>query len=227
MNLSIKTKDEILIAKYFQVTNPLSEYLILHGGSSPAKTLYYLAEKLQSSNISSLVFDHSGHGESSGQLKKSSLEKRIQEAQAILKETKLKTPINLCGFSMGGYIAIKLSQFIPVKNLILFCPAAYDKKAYSVPFDQGFTDIIRTQDSWKNSDTYDILSKFTGNLKIIIGDQDEIIPEGIIKLMDEYSQNCQSKEIIKLPKCTHSINSWLQNNPQTLNKIIDKIAKLK
>jgi len=181
-------------------------------------------------NIESFTFDHSGHGESTGELKKSSLKKRVDEATEALKASSLSTPISLCGFSMGGYVSIKLAESLGlenIQNLILFCPGIYNAEAYSVQFDQGFTDILRTKDSWENSDAFQILDKFTGNLLIIIGDQDEVIPEGIADQLYESTSSAKSRELIYLPGCTHSINSWFKNNPEEANRIIQKIASLR
>jgi len=173
---------ETLIGSAFgEIKSDITSFLFLHGGKNPASNIYYLNKKLQDKGISSFTFDHSGHGESSGKLGNSSLEKRVQEAKIAINISGLKEPINICAFSMGGHIAIKLTEIVNVNTLVLFCPAAYTKKAFDVQFDQGFTEVIREKESWKNSDCYQILEKFKGNLLIIIGKEDKLIPKELLK----------------------------------------------
>ena len=171
------------------------------------------------------AFDHSGHGESTGEEKKSSLEKRVREACAVIDGFAGDSLRTVCGSSMGGYVAIKMLEKYPLQNLILYCPAVYDKAAYSVPFDSGFTEIIRQPESWKNTDAVGILENFHGNLLVIIGSEDITIPKGVIELINNHASNTKRKEILIVPGAPHAIHSWLGDRPQEAAKVANKVAE--
>lgn len=218
------------LLKAFKLVNEESDqpaFLFIHGAgkSEKSKTLY-LAKKLIEQNICSLSFDHSGHGESSGELKESSLKERYQQACAAMDLLSKDTPLSVCGSSMGGHIAMRLLKDYEIENLILFCPAAYDKDAFNIPFNQGFSDIIRQKDSWKNSDLFELLSNFTGNLLLFIGEDDEVIPPGVIDLIDQSCQKCKSKKIIKIKNCPHKMHNWLQENEEERNEVTKTILEI-
>lgn len=201
------------------------QFYFFHGGGlSDKERCLPIMPPIIDSGINVLTLDFSGHGDSSGDLKKSSLKKRVEEGKtAIDKFSTKENPLIVCGASMGGYIAIKMLEFYDLKSLILFCPALYDKNAYSLRFDQGFTDIIRTPNSWKNSDALDLLEKFKGNLLIIIGTMDEIIPLAVIELIMKHTPNVAKKELYMIPECPHKIFNWLSDKENELKKIQQKI----
>ncbi len=151
----------------------LTSFVFFHGAGVGKKELICnVAQSVIEQGKNILTFDFSGHGSSSGELKKSSLKKRVEEAQMAIKSYAINKPLTLCGASMGGYIAIKILEIYPVDTLILFCPALYDRNAYDAQFDQGFTQIIRTYESWRNTDVLQTLENFTGKLLIIMGQND-------------------------------------------------------
>lgn len=201
-------------------------FIFLHGaGTGNKERVQSIATPVISNNVNILTLDFSGHGESTGELKKSSLKKRLEEANAAIKQFSSKEPLIICGSSMGGYIAIKLLDFYKVDTLILFCPALYDKNAYNVRFDAGFTEIIRTPESWKNTDALDSLEKFTGNLLIVMGEKDEVIPPGVIELIIQHSPNVSKKELYIIPNCPHTINTWIINQKDEQAKLHQKILE--
>ncbi len=124
--------------------NDKPSILFLHGGGQADKyRTLYLAEKLSEKNINSLAFDHSGSGESSGKMSNSSLKKRFEESEKALSFCS-NSELTVCGSSMGAYVALKTLELdLNIKNLILFCPAVYDRKAFEINFDDDFTNIIR------------------------------------------------------------------------------------
>lgn len=74
--------------------------------------------------ISSLRFDYSGTGVSSGNFEDGTISKWLDDAKAIIAQ-KTKGEIILVGSSMGGWIALLLSQiFKPrIKAMVLIAPA--------------------------------------------------------------------------------------------------------
>lgn len=201
-------------------------FLFMHGGGGADKyRTLYLAERLLNYDIRSLAFDHSGSGESTGSLENSSLAKRYNEALKAIKFLTKDKPLTICGSSMGAYIALKLLEKESVKNLILFCPAIYDARAFTVKFNNDFTEIIRQKESWKNSDIFSSLEKFNGNLLIFIGEEDEVIPKGVIDLLDKSSPNIKRKEIVVIPDCPHKIHTWLSEHKNIADKVAEKISE--
>lgn len=200
--------------------------LFLHGGGGANKyRTLYLAERLLTYDISSFAFDHSGSGESTGMLEKSSLQKRHNEAVEAIKFLTKEKPLTICGSSMGAYIALKLLGIENIKNLILFCPAIYDARAFSAEFNNDFTAIIRQKESFQNSDIFSVLEKFEGNLLIFIGQNDEVIPKKVIDLLDKSSLNTKKKEIIIIPGCPHKIHTWLSEHRDIADEVAKKVSE--
>src|SRR4051794_17833447 len=76
--------------------------LFVHGaGKATKERSQPLAERLAERSISSFAWDCSGHGESTGTMNHSSLQKRTIEAQMALTYTDPNQPLSICGFSMG------------------------------------------------------------------------------------------------------------------------------
>jgi uncharacterized protein len=120
------------------------------------------AQPLVEQGVSIVAFDYSGHGTSTGEQTKSSLKKRNEEAIAIIDTFAAGRPSTVCGSSMGGYTAIKMLEKYETKNLVLICPAVYDRDAYNIPFDWRFTEIITKENSWQNTDAVDVLAVVSG-----------------------------------------------------------------
>ncbi len=199
--------------------------LYLHGGGTSDKhTTGYLQESLRRFDITGYSFDFSGQGATPTALRESSLEHRCREAQSAISKFRLTEPLTVCGSSMGGYIAIKLLETYAIEHLILFCPAVYDRKAFSLSFDEKFSSVIRVKDSWKNSDAFEILDKFTGKILIITGEKDEVIPPELLVQLATALTHASYKEIITIPGCPHKIHGWLRTEPIWTEKIADAIA---
>ncbi len=77
-------------------------------------------------------------------------------------DTVLHRTAHLIAASMGAYTAIRLTEIVSVKNLVLLVPAAYTPRAYHLPFGPAFSAAIRIPCSWKESDAYPILENFKG-----------------------------------------------------------------
>jgi uncharacterized protein len=226
INTKFQVGGETLDGLEFSDESENPSLLLVHGaGQSVKERTNYLSERLLKRGIGSFAFDHSGHGGSTGNLNESSLEKRIQEAIEAAKFLDNNKPITVSGGSMGGYISLKLLDYLNVQSLILFCPAIYDEVAYKLQFNENFTKAIRREESWRDSDVLRSLEKFTGNLLVIIGEDDEVIPEGVIELLDKHSINTKRKEIIKIPNCSHQIHRWLSEHTEEANRITDKMIE--
>lgn len=203
------------------------ELLFLHGaGTSNQYRAQYLAEKLAAQNISSLTFDFSGHGESSGEMSHSSLEKRTQEALAAAIYTTHEKGLTLVGSSMGGHIALNLLDQLVVKNVILFCPAVYPENAYRTNFGPQFTKLITVKNAWETSSIFSRLEKYTGKLLVVIGVDDDVIPKGVIDGIMSHAKNVSYKKLIRLPGVDHKMHGYLSKHPAVADKMVSEIVTL-
>lgn len=202
-------------------------FVYLHGaGSSTKERAYKLFELILDSTSGILSFDFSGHGESSGELARSSLKKRIMETRKIINLYADKKSLVVCGSSMGAYIAVKMLEYFEVKTLLLFCPAMYDRKSIKLRFDKGFGEAIRKTKSWEKSDAFSLLKRFSGNLFICIGEKDEVIPKEVITLLNKSAQKVRKKETMIIPNSPHMIHKFLDTHGSIQNKVARKICNL-
>jgi pimeloyl-ACP methyl ester carboxylesterase len=156
--IGLRVNKERLSVTIIRPKKKLSHLVLFLFGGSLIRGKERFAEwqkKLAQKNISSVSFDYSGTGKSTGKFFASSLANRINETAAIIHWLKEnfgpKIKLTLCGGSMGAYIALGVSIIFPksIKNLILFCPAAYAKESHLVCLGPEFTACIQKQNSWK------------------------------------------------------------------------------
>ena len=189
------------------------QVLILHGaGSANRKYFRLFREQLLLHRITSAAFDFVGHGDTGGQLKSSSLHSRTRQACSVVDSLKIQQPFAVIGASMGAYTAVKLLEYYQIKSLILIVPAMYTSLAYTVPFNEGFTDIIRQPDSWDHSDAWDILSEFDGRLLIIAAANDKVIPQGVINKIYDSAVNAKERILYVAPRASHLVFTDLRSN---------------
>ena len=94
---------------YKDEANSHANFVFFHGGAGNKERIYSIISPVVDKGTGVLTIDFSGHGESSGHLKKSSLKKRTEEAKtAIDIFAKNDDSLTICGASMGGYTAIKM-----------------------------------------------------------------------------------------------------------------------
>jgi pimeloyl-ACP methyl ester carboxylesterase len=226
-SVTLKVGNEDIKGKLFIIDKSRkSDVISLHGaGQSTKERIVYLLKGLEDRiEFNAGIFDFSGHGESTGKLEESNLEKRTNEASAFIKEYGTDHPV-IIGSSMGGYIALKMLEVFTPKSLILFCPALYSQEAYSTPFTNQFTEILRKPDSWKDTDVLSPLQNFKGNLLVFIGTEDTVIPPGVIDLIDQNSNNTKKKEIIKISGSPHGIHAYINEHPEVREMVISKILE--
>jgi len=177
--------------------------LLLHGaGKSSRVTFSRLREYLYCHGIPSASFDFVGHGETGGSIKDTTLLGRTDQAAAVIKHT-CREPLTLIAASMGGYSAIKLTEIFEVENLVLLVPAVYTPHVYDIPFGPEFTAKIRLQDSWKDSDAFDILSGFSGNVMIFAAEFDDVIPSELIEQLYASTINAKNRILHRVPDSKH------------------------
>jgi len=201
--------------------------LILHGaGNSCRQNFRWLREELWTAGVSSAAFDFIGHGDTGGDLKSSSLISRTRQACTMIDALGLRQPLALMGVSMSGYTAVRLLEHYRVKRLILVVPAMYTAQAYTTPFNEGFSDIIRQPQSWIHSDAWQILAGYRGRLLVVAGEKDRIIPRGVITRIYDAAVNASERELYVASKASHFVFTDLRSeNPEEFEYIFHRICE--
>lgn len=160
--------------------------LICHGAGAANKERFLeLQNLLLEKGYASFVFDFTGVGESEGKFEEGTLNKRLEDAQAALDVLRKNNQVNKdkiieIGTSMGGHIAARLTEKNPdIKAVVLLYAAAYGKEAEGKPLNEEFTQELRKPESWKNSPAFSALEKYKGNILVIYGTEDKIIPQDV------------------------------------------------
>jgi pimeloyl-ACP methyl ester carboxylesterase len=208
--------------------NSHPEVLILHGAGNASRGDFRLfRQQLLNHAISSAAFDFVGHGDTDGELANSSLLSRTRQACRVVDSLNLQQPFSVIGASMGAYIAVKLLEQYQIKNLILIVPAMYTAMAYAVPFNKGFTEIIRQPQSWDDSDAWDILSGFRGRLLIIAAENDTVIPKGVINKIYESAVTARECKLFVVPQASHAVFTDLRSNdPEGFCRVLGQIVAM-
>jgi alpha-beta hydrolase superfamily lysophospholipase len=200
--------DQIPISLYHPLYNSLNHIVLILYGGHPNCTqmdLKAMKDEFAHNGLIAASFDYRGNTLKTKQrFFETGIATRIEDAKAIIDKIKTKNPacdITLIGISMGGYVATHCLE--SVQNLILIAPAAYHRKAAEYPFGPDFSKIIREPRSWENSDSFEKIGRFSGNLLIIQFGKDEIVPPEIphkylcsaaapdktLKVLAEYNHN--------------------------------------
>jgi fermentation-respiration switch protein FrsA (DUF1100 family) len=104
---------------------------------------------------------------------------------------------------MGAYTAIKLTEIFVVENLVLLVPAVYTPRAYGAPFGPEFSAVIRRPGSWQDSDAFDIVSAFKGNLLVIAAESDDVIPRAVVERIHGSATNAKVRLLHVVPGSSH------------------------
>lgn len=200
--------------------------LIIHGAGPSSQHRYtMLAEHLTAQGgHTSLRFDHSGHGQSSGELINSSLIKRLNEARSFLPLLHPTAPLTVMGASMGGHIAAQLLPHGNFQTLITQVPAAYTQAAENTTFGETFSSLIRTPGSWEDAAIWPKLEAFTGTFLLISAENDPIIPQPVLRSYWHHARNSSRRSHLFLPQAEHSLSGWLDKNPQILPSYFQAIC---
>ena len=216
--------DETIAYTQFNPERPTRRALCLHGAGKASKQRYfYLGEAGAAAGTGFFCFDFSGHGDSTNSISQSSLAKRCSEAEAAFQFMGEPHPSILIGTSMGGYIALEMLKVVQPEYLVLICPALYAARAFDVPFDQRFSDIIRAPDSFENNDILPRIASFSGNVLLLIGDQDDIIPARVMELYEQAFISAKIVKSVVIREAPHAIHAWAalsQENADTVTRII-------
>ena len=177
--------------------------VVLHGaGKSSRRRFSRLRQALHERGVPTAAFDFIGHGETGGDLIGSSLQSRTEQAAAVIQKVG-QEPLALLGASMGAYTAIKLTERFRVEHLILLVPAVYTARAYALPFGPDFSSAIRKPKSWRDSDAWDLLGRFRGNLLVFAAEEDAVIPFEVVKRIYGSARQSRVRHLHVVPGSHH------------------------
>jgi pimeloyl-ACP methyl ester carboxylesterase len=90
----------------------MNSLLILHGALGSSNQLLPLSNILKK-DFNVYTLDFSGHGKKSNIDEDLSIELFVNDIQEFLSKENITTPINIFGYSMGGYVALLLASLYP------------------------------------------------------------------------------------------------------------------
>jgi uncharacterized protein len=202
--------------------------LVLHGaGQSCRERFRLLREHFLARGVGSVAFDCVGHGDTGGELRTSCLQSRTEQAHAVLEAVGMPQPFSILAGSMGGYTAVTLLRRHAIASLLLVGPAMYAAEAYAVPFNGGFTEIIRRPESWQASDAWALLARFTGRLLLVAGEHDAVIPPGVIRNIYESATSAAERILYVAPGASHMILTDLRaKDPTRLAEVLALMTRI-
>lgn len=208
----------------------------IHGGGKTigASRFIELQERLFNENIGSVSINFRGVEGSLGSLEDDGLENRINDTIKIIdwvKDTFTYEALSLYGVSMGGYVVLGTQEKENCKGkTIIHTPAAYAKESLTVNFNEKFTNILRTPDSWRNSESFDWLKHIENPVLLIIHSEDEVIPVAISNMYKDIVSQKDNSKVLDIYGAKHSIWNDKEENKdgkeQVILKIIDCIKNL-
>lgn len=201
IEVSYSSKD--IIYKKFLVLIPGGGKIV--GASRFAE----LQERLFNENIGSVSINFAGVEGSVGSVELDNLENRINVTVKIIdwiKNIFTFEELSLYGVSMGGYVVLGVQEKENCNGkIIIHTPAAYAKESLNVNFDERFTNILRTPDSWKNSESFDWLKNTDNQTLLIIHSEDEVIPKEILDTYKEIILGKENSKTVEIKDAKHSI----------------------
>ena len=186
-----------------------------------------LQNKLFENKIGSISINFKGVEGSGGTVEEDSLEGRVHTTLKIIdwiKEKYTFENLSLYGVSMGGPIVLEVQHKIQCNGkIIIHKPAAYAKESLSINYNNQFTKILRTPDSWKSSDSFDLLKQFSNPILLILHSLDEVIPNEISETYSKIVSQKNGSKIIQVDGAKHSIWTSDEENNESKALVIQEI----
>jgi alpha/beta superfamily hydrolase len=186
-----------------------------------------LQNVLLKNKIGSVSINFKGVEGSAGLVEGDSLEGRITTTIKVIDKIKkdyIFKFLSLYGVSMGGSIILGVQDKIKSNGkIIIHTPAAYAKEALNTHFNEQFTTILKTPNSWKSSDSFDLLKSFPNPTLLITHSLDEVIPKEISDAYEQIVIQKNNSRVVTIDGAKHSVwaNDELNNEFKTI--VIDKI----
>ncbi|MFJ6698177.1 alpha/beta hydrolase [Streptomyces sp. NPDC091272] len=204
--------------------------VVLHGaGNGDKQSPAVLAAHLAALGHHALAFDFSGHGASSGRLGELSLRRRFEQARTVIdSQLPAGRRLVLIGFSMSGQTVADLAaHYGPRIHAIgLGAPAVYAAEAWQVPFGAGFTEIIRTPESWCASPALAAFRRLPDTLRAVLATPavDAVIPPAVTEAVeDALGASAAQYTRLVFPAADHRLSLHLADDPASRGDFLDAL----
>jgi pimeloyl-ACP methyl ester carboxylesterase len=220
--------DKLVATKIYADSGRPPTMISFHGtgAATDRRRVRYLFDYLAGQGISSMCFDFSGHGESTGSMHEATLNLRLKEARAAATLLGDGRPRAIIGSSMGGYLAAVLAPILHADILVLICPAAYPNAAMDLKFGEDFYTVAREPGAYIGSPAFEALAGFRGSLLIIGGRNDTVIPKEVVELYFESAPLAKFRKLIWLEEADHGVHVWLEQHENDRERILPEIVAL-
>ncbi|MFY1583648.1 alpha/beta hydrolase [Micromonospora sp. WMMD734] len=207
--------------------------LHLHGLGPTASrhAIRYLLDPLAEQGHAAVTFDFSGNGDSTGTYLDGSLRRRLDEALAAARLLDPGEAPVLIGSSMGAHLAACAVPALRPRGLIFFAPAAYAADATDVPFHGYLANApdaenpVRPGD-FADSPAYQGIGQFTGDLLIVAGGRDEVVPPTVVEGYLVHARRARSTSVIWLDDCAHFIHRWLPDRHELRDDVLMAMSRV-
>ncbi len=205
---------------------PFPGVILFHGSGSKAETFYKAAPLLQKEGILAFVFNFTGCGISAGDFSKERVKDGIEDArkgiEAFLSFPELDTSRRgICGGSYGGFLAALLAEEYSFTSLMLMAPSAYSREGLEMTHDVADD----KRGNFYESDSYDAISKFTGDLLVVFHELDTVVPKEMVEEYVKKTQKARLKEKFVLKGAPHSLKQDIKAQDAGIAKIAEWFKK--
>nr|WP_119611822.1 phosphotransferase [Streptomyces acidiscabies] len=219
--------DDVLSGVHGGPADAPAAAVLLHGAGRGSKArLLPLAGEFTAHGVQALALDFSGHGESTGHLRELSLQRRFEQAVAVIDAYgPAELPLILAGFSMSGQTVADLTAHYGerVTAIALAAPAVYAPEAWTEPFGEGdgrFTEIIRTPDTWRRSAALDVLRGYTGRALLLVPETDEVIPPEVTEAIEDALTARAQYSRVELKGADHQLGLWYRDHAEARRELV-------
>ncbi|MEU6216253.1 alpha/beta fold hydrolase [Streptomyces sp. NPDC047022] len=204
--------------------------VVLHGaGNGSARRLLPLLNDFVGRGCHGLAFDFSGHGDSTGVAAELSLERRFEQAVAVIDaRTQDGGPLVLVGFSMSGQTVADLARHYGrrVTALGLCAPAVYSSRAWTVPFGDGtgpFSEILREPDGWRAAPALEALRAYEGRAVLAVPGTDAVIPPEVTEAVAAALSTNARVTRLDVPGSEHRLGEWFHDHAEDRARFVDAV----
>ncbi|GJF31015.1 hypothetical protein KNE206_37150 [Kitasatospora sp. NE20-6] len=207
---------------------PALTAVLLHGaGTADRAPLAGMMADFAARGVHALTFDFAGHGDSTGLLPGQSLQRRFEQARAVIdRHVPGDHRLVLVGFSMSGQTVADLAAHhgTRVAALGLCAPAVYAADAWSVPFGPGFTRIIRAPGSWRSSPAFDVFRSVRSRAVLAVPETDAVIPEAVTDAVTAAlgSGRARFARLLQIG-ADHRLGAWFAARPEPRGRFVDSL----